>query len=103
MPATNTAAPRIFTTPSPQALRALDRSIAGRIVSPASPDWDEARLAWALSVDQRPAAVALPESVNDIIAVVVFANEHDLRVAPQGTGHNAHPLEGVLEFVEGEG
>ena len=98
MPATNITAKRaVSTPPSPQAFRALDRAIAGRVVSPASPDWDEARLAWALSVDQQPAAVALPESVNDIVAVVVFANEHDLRVAPQGTGHNAHPLEGELE------
>lgn len=76
-----------------QDLHALDTAIAGSVVSPGDPDWNAARQAWALAVDQRPAAVALPESAEDIVAIVDFAREHGLRVAAQGTGHNAHPLE----------
>jgi FAD/FMN-containing dehydrogenase len=64
----------------------------GLLVTPADPEWDEARAAWNLAVDQRPAAVALPESADDVVAVVRYALAHDLRIAPQGTGHNAHPL-----------
>ncbi len=74
-------------------LRSLDAAIAGAIVGPADPDWDAARQAWNLAVDQRPAAVALPETAEDIVAIVGFAREHGLRIAPQGTGHNAAPLE----------
>jgi hypothetical protein len=71
-------------------------SIAGRVATPSDPDWDEARLAWNLAADQRPAAVAFVESAEDIAATVRFAVEHDLRVAGQGTGHGAAPL-GPLE------
>jgi hypothetical protein len=47
-------------------------------------------------VDQQPTAVVLPADERDVIAVVRFAREHDLRIAPQSTGHNAGPL-GSLE------
>ena len=64
-------------------------SIEGRVVTPSDSDWDEARAAWNLMADQRPAAVALVESGEDIAAVASFAAAHDLRVAGQGTGHGA--------------
>jgi hypothetical protein len=67
----------------------LRRRHAGRVVLPGDPDWDDARQAWNLHNDQRPAAVALCESADDVAAVVAFANQHDLRVTVQGTGHNA--------------
>jgi hypothetical protein len=68
----------------------------GDVVAPGDLDWDEARLAWNLAIDQRPAAVALPESAEDVAAVVAFARAKGLRVAPQGTGHNASALGGEL-------
>ena len=58
-------------------------------VLPHDPGWNQARVAWNLAVDQQPAAVALPESAEDIVAVVRWARSRSLRVAPQGTGHNA--------------
>jgi UDP-N-acetylenolpyruvoylglucosamine reductase len=75
----------------------LDRAIAGRAVAPDAPDWDAVRLGWNLAVDHRPAAIALPESAADVATVVDFARTNGLRVAPQGTGHNAHNLEGRLD------
>jgi FAD/FMN-containing dehydrogenase len=42
-----------------------------------------------LAVDQQPAAVALPESAEEVAAVVRWARSRGLRVAPQGTGRNA--------------
>ena len=69
------------------------------IVLPHDRDWDEARLAWNLAVDQQPAAVALPESARDVGAIVRWARERGLRVAPQGTGHNAHPLGSLAHTV----
>ena len=67
----------------------LRSRMAGTVVAPQDAAWDEARAAWNLSVDQRPALVAVPESVADVVAIVEFARERGLRVAPQGTGHNA--------------
>ena len=69
------------------------------IVLPHDPNWNQARLAWNLSADQQPAAVALPESADDVVAVVRWARERGLRIAPQGTGHNALPLGSLAHTV----
>jgi FAD/FMN-containing dehydrogenase len=73
--------------------------LGDRAVGPEDPAWDQARRAWNLAVDQHPAAVATPESPDDVVAVIEIAREHGLRVAPQGTGHGAPPrasLEGSV-------
>ena len=69
------------------------------IVLPHEPSWGDARRAWNLAVDQQPAAVALPETVEDVQAVVRWARGRGLRIAPQGTGHNAHPLGSLAHTV----
>ena len=68
------------------------------LVFPGDPGWDDARRAWNLAVDQRPAVVALPETVDDVVAAVEHARALGLRVAVQGTGHGAPgtPLEGTM-------
>src|SRR5262249_10530974 len=62
------------------------------LLTPAGPGWDDARKAWNLAVDQQPAAIALPESAADVIAVVNCAADRGWRVAAQGTGHGAASL-----------
>jgi FAD/FMN-containing dehydrogenase len=52
-------------------------------------------MAWNLVADQRPVFVAEPRTAGDIAAVVRFARQEGLRVAPQGTGHNATARAGV--------
>jgi FAD/FMN-containing dehydrogenase len=71
-------------------------TLEGKIVTPGDARFDEARRAWNLTIDQRPAGVVTAESAQDVAAAVVYAIERGLRVAPQGTGHNAGPL-GSLE------
>ena len=66
-------------------LRPLRARMDGDVVGPGDASWDEARLAWNLAVDQRPAAVALPESAEDVAAVVEFAR--DRRAARRTAGH----------------
>ena len=61
-------------------------------LTPGDRGWDEARRAWNLAVDQQPAAIARPGCARDVVAAVQFARAHGLRVAAQGTGHNAGPL-----------
>jgi len=73
-------------------LDASELNIEGRFATPADPDWDEARAAWNLAVDQRPEAVVFAESAADVAAAVRFAAERGLAVAPQGTGHGAAAL-----------
>ncbi len=62
---------------------------AGTVVAPEDDAWDEARRAWQLRFDQQPAAVVYPSDAGDVAAAVRFAREAGLRVAVQGTGHNA--------------
>ena len=71
-------------------------SIRGRVATSSDSDWDEARQAWNLAADQRPAAVAFVESAADVSKVVRFARGNGLKVAGQGTGHGAMSL-GALE------
>jgi FAD/FMN-containing dehydrogenase len=73
--------------------------LGGDVVAPGEVDWDDARRAWNLAVDQHPAAVVLPESAADVAATVVFAKAHGLRVAPQGTGHGAAALGDMSDTI----
>src|SRR3954447_3366546 len=77
----------------------LRERLQGDFVTPDDTGWDEARMAWNLAVDQRPAAVAIPESAEDVVEIVRYARANGLRVAPQGTGHNAHPLADSLGYT----
>src|SRR6516225_595581 len=81
--------------PSGADIRALRERVAGQVVLPDDPGWDVARQAWNLAVDQRPFAVALVDSADDVGEVVGFARAHGLGVAPQGTGHGASALAGL--------
>jgi FAD/FMN-containing dehydrogenase len=69
------------------------------LVLPHDPGWNEARRAWNLAVDQRPAAVAIPETPADAAAVVRWARSRGLRVAPQGTGHGAAAMGSLAHTV----
>ena len=73
--------------------------LASQLILPGDQDYDQARQAWNLAVDQRPAAVILPESAADVAAAVGYAAHRGLRVAAQGTGHNAGPLGSLADTV----
>src|SRR5262249_31317403 len=78
--------------PDERDIDALRARVEGQIVLPGDLDWDDARRAWNLAVDQRPFAAALVDSAEDVVEVVAFARLHGLRIAPQGTGHGATAL-----------
>ncbi|WP_052313852.1 FAD-binding protein [Nocardia thailandica] len=59
---------------------------------PGDPGYDAARMPWNVAVDQRPAAVAVPRTVEEVRDVVLAAAAAGLRVAPQSSGHGAAPL-----------
>lgn len=83
----------------PVKTRHPDASLDGKVVLPGDERFDQARRAWNLAVDQRPAAVVFPESAADVAAVVGYAAGRGLRVAAQGTGHNAGPLGPLTDTV----
>jgi hypothetical protein len=77
----------------------LRQKLMGAVTVPGDAAWDEARQAWNLAVDQRPVAVAEPETVADVVAVVDFARERGLRVAAQGTGHAAAAMTSLQNTI----
>ena len=77
----------------------LRGTFSGELHTPADPTYDEARMAWNLAADQHPALVALPRTPEDVVALVAFARGAGLRIAPQGTGHNAAPLGSLAQSI----
>src|SRR5829696_7513192 len=77
----------------------LQNLLDGDVVTPGDVEWDEARLAWNLAVDQNAVAVVLAESAADVAATVAFAKAHALRVAPQGTGHGASAIGDMSDTI----
>src|SRR5215471_4452594 len=74
-------------------LDAVRAAIAGQVFVPGEAGYDQACQAWNLAVDQRPAVVVEAGSPADVARAVRFARAHGMRIAPQGTGHGAGPLE----------
>jgi FAD/FMN-containing dehydrogenase len=62
------------------------------LITPDDPRYDNARRAWDLTVDQHPAAIALPRTAEELAAAVTHAAAAGLQVAVQGTGHGAATL-----------
>ncbi len=79
-------------TQSESHAQALSAELRGRVVAAGDDDWDLARQAFNLTLDQRPEAVALPADADDVARAVRVAAARGLRVAAQRTGHGATPL-----------
>jgi FAD/FMN-containing dehydrogenase len=71
-----------------ESLRELERSLAGRVIGPADPGYDAARVCFNALVDRRPAVIAQCLGSGDIAAAFDFARAHGLDVAVRGGGHN---------------
>jgi FAD/FMN-containing dehydrogenase len=73
----------------PMSHTGIDPGPTGIRLYPADHGWDEARTPWVVNVDQRPAAVAVVRSVEDVSAVVTSARRDGLKIMAQATGHGA--------------
>ncbi len=82
----------MFNTTTAADTDAIREALEGEFHVPGDAAWDEARTAWNLAVDQRPACIAVPANADDVVALVGWARESGLRIAVQATGHNARPL-----------
>ena len=80
-------------------LTGLRSEAGGAVLADGDEGWDPARIAFNLLIDQHPAAIVLPERVEDVAAAVNFARENGLKVAAQRTGHNAGPLGDLSETL----
>src|SRR2546430_7924916 len=67
---------------------ALQEKIAGQVIGPGDPDYEQARHVWNAIADRRPSLIVRPSSVDDVIAAIRFAREQQLVVAVRGGGHS---------------
>ncbi|MDX1435661.1 MAG: FAD-binding oxidoreductase [Anaerolineales bacterium] len=75
----------------------LQKRISGQVIEPGDPSYDQARSAWNLSVDQKPALIVIPENVADLIVAVEHATDAGIGVAVQATGHGvSQPADGRM-------
>ena len=77
-------------------LETLRTAVAGDVFTRGDHGYDEARRAWNLTTDERPAVVVVAESAADVVQAVRFARLGGMRIAPQGTGHGSEPLQDAL-------
>jgi FAD/FMN-containing dehydrogenase len=65
----------------------LRSKVGGQLIIPGDADYDGARLAWDLTVQQWPAAIVFARDAADIAESIRFAEREGLAVAVQSTGH----------------
>jgi FAD binding domain len=62
------------------------------LIEPGHAEYDAARAAWNLSVDQRPAAICIATEVEHVQSAIAHARANGLKVAAQTTGHLSQTL-----------
>src|SRR4051794_18463414 len=66
----------------------LARQLAGRILEPHHPGYDDARAVHNGLVDRRPAVIVRTRSADDVVAGLALARSGGLEVSVRGGGHN---------------
>ena len=75
-------------TTEPHPSDVLRAQIAGSVLSPSDPEYENARRIHNGLIDRRPALVARCHGTADVQAAVRFARERGLEIAVRGGGHN---------------
>ena len=66
----------------------LRENFRGHLILPGDAEYDRSRVVWNAIADRYPALIARCTRVEDVIAAVHFAREHDLVIAVRGGGHS---------------
>jgi len=74
----------------------LRDGMAGQVVTPDDPGYDEARAIYNAMIDRRPAVIARCRSVADVRAALEYGRRSGLAIAVRGGGHNG-PGFGTVE------
>ncbi|HEY3414952.1 MAG TPA: FAD-binding oxidoreductase [Armatimonadota bacterium] len=69
-------------------IRGFAEAFTGRLVTPGSPEYDQARTVWNAMIDRRPAMIARCRTDADVVQAVCFARDNNLLLAVRGGGHN---------------
>ena len=78
----------MHTTLKDELVRELAPRVAGPVLSPQDPGYDEARTVHNGLVDRSPAVVVRARTAGDVVAALAFARRAGLEVSVRGGGHN---------------
>ena len=88
------------TTPTPATTARTELAgFGGDLIGPSDAGYDAARALYNAMIDRRPALIARCAGVDDVVATIRFAREHDLPLAIRGGGHNGAGLASVDDGV----
>jgi len=71
-----------------EVLVGLANSLRGKVLTPESAGYDEARSVWNAMIDRHPAMIVRCTTADDVVAAVRFGRDHGQIVAIRGGGHN---------------
>jgi FAD/FMN-containing dehydrogenase len=74
--------------PRASAVSAFRDAFSGSVILPDDEEYDGARAVWNGMIDRRPAAIARPDDVEDVMRAVRFGREEDLLIAVRSGGHS---------------
>jgi FAD/FMN-containing dehydrogenase len=74
--------------PGPVSISRLRKDIAGRVIGPEDPGYDEARTVFYGGFDRRPAAIVRVADERDVSRTVSFAREIGVELAVRSGGHS---------------
>jgi FAD/FMN-containing dehydrogenase len=77
----------------------LQSRLHGQVLTDTDEGWNAARQTFNVLHDQRPAALVRAASADDVAETVRYASQRGLRIAPQSTGHNAGPIDGLEDAL----
>jgi FAD/FMN-containing dehydrogenase len=77
----------------------LQSRIHGQVLTEGDDGFGAATQAFNLLHEQHPAAVVRVANADDVAETIRYAAQRDLRIAPQSTGHNAVPIDGIEDAL----
>ena len=69
-------------------LSALEQGLAGRVLRPDTPEYDEARTLFNSMIDRRPGLIAQCTTPEDVALALAFGRRHGLEIAVRSGGHS---------------
>ena len=69
-------------------IESLRQNIAGSLITPQDPDYDQTRRVWNADIDRRPAAIVQCASAQDVATALSFAQAAGLETAVRGGAHS---------------
>ncbi len=69
-------------------LDSLKESVRGAVITPDSPEYDDARRVYNAMIDRRPTVIVRPANTGDVMTAIRFAQDNGLPVATRGGSHS---------------